>query len=504
MATQVKSSTTPTPVATDVFNTPLLKADAKLAALETKLANAVTKAEREAIQEQIDARRSEVMQEQGFTNVGWSTGGSFIPGAGQGTGFEVLEPTGVPGIFTKSSIGTDTSVDPYGRTAVGNTGNLKTFYDENGNQLSPEEVAATPLGKAYAAKGWDIGYGNGNIGIDTPANDGTGPLGNGGSTTTKSLVSGTGSSTTGTTLKSDAQIAADTATAKATADRQSAYDLLYAEFSKYGLEALVTPLKGLITSGASPSEFTIKLRETPAYQQRFAGNAQRIANGLAAIDEATYIAKEDAYQNLMRNYGLPDTYWKKGPMGTQEGFTKLIANDVSAVELENRLQTAQQRVTKANPEVAYALKAFYPDITNGDILAYALDPKNALDAINRKVTAAEIGGAALAQGLTTSLGGAEGLAAYGITKNQAEQGYQTVAGILPRGSQLADIYGQQPYNQAVAEAEVFGTQGAAEAKRRREKLVSLETAQFGGSSGVGALGRDKAIYGSTSGQTGQF
>jgi len=287
-------------------------------------------------------------------------------------------------------------------------------------------------------------------------------------------------------------------------ERQSAYDLLYSEFAKYGLQSLVDPLKGLIVSGASPAEFSIKLRESPAYQKRFAGNAQRIAKGLTAIDEATYLATEDKYQNLMRNYGLPDTYWKVGEFGTQEGFTNLIANDVSATELENRLITAQQRVVNSNPEVAYALKNFYPDITNGDILAYALDPKNALDTIKRKVTAAEIGGAALSQGLTTSLGGAEGLAAYGITKDQAQQGYQTVAGVLPRGSQLADIYGQQPYTQATAEAEVFGTQGAAEAKKRREKLVSLEQGSFSGSSGVGALGRDKAAYGLTQGQTGLY
>ena len=314
----------------------------------------------------------------------------------------------------------------------------------------------------------------------------------------------TSATATGTGLKTDAQIAAETAAATAKGERQSAYDLLYSEFSKYGLGSLVTPLKGLITSGASPAEFTIKLRESPEYQARFAGNAQRIAKGLTAIDEATYLAKEDAYQNLMRNYGLPESYWKTGDLGTQEGFTKLIANDVSAVELENRLQTAQQRVLQSNPEVAYTLKAFYPDITNGDILAYALDPKNALDTINRKVTAAEIGGAALAQGLSTSLGGAEGLAAYGITKAQAQQGYQNVAGMVPRGSQLADIYGQQPYNQGTAEAEVFGTAGAADAKKRREKLISLESASFGGSSGVGALGRDKNIYGAAFGQTGQY
>jgi hypothetical protein len=317
-------------------------------------------------------------------------------------------------------------------------------------------------------------------------------------------TAGGGTTGSGLTPKTAEELAAAETAAGKVAERQSAYDLLYDEFAKYGLSSLVTPLKGLITSGASPSEFAIKLRETPDYQKRFAGNAQRVANGLAAVDEATYIAKEDAYQNLMRNYGLPDSYWKLGPMGTQEGFTKLIGNDVSAVELENRLQTAQQRVVNANPEVAYALKAFYPEITNGEILAYALDPKNALDAINRKVTAAEIGGAALAQGLSTSLGGAEGLAAYGVTKDEAQKGYQTVAGILPRGSELASIYGQQPYTQQTAEAEVFGTQGAADAKKRREKLVSLETAQFGGSSGVGALGRDKGIYGSTSGQAGGY
>jgi len=369
------------------------------------------------------------------------------------------------------------------------TGKFGDSFNPN-RDLTDAEYKAAVAGKSGAELGAAIN-------AATAAKNQAAGGGTGGS-------SGGGGGATPSGLKSEAQIAADAEAAGRQAERQSAYDLLYSEFAKYGLQSLVDPLKGLIVSGASPAEFTIKLRETPAYQKRFAANAQRIEKGLAAIDEATYLAKEDAYQNLMRNYGLPDTYWKKDAIGTQEGFTKLIANDVSAAELENRLQTAQNRVLNANPEVAYALKNFYPDITNGDILAYSLDPKNALDAINRKVTAAEIGGAALSQGLTTSLGGAEGLAAYGITKSQAEQGYQTVAGVLPRAAQLADIYGQQPYNQQTAEAEVFGTQGSAEAKKKREKLVSLEQASFSGSSGVGALGRDKAIYGGASGQAGLY
>jgi hypothetical protein len=288
------------------------------------------------------------------------------------------------------------------------------------------------------------------------------------------------------------------------ANRQSAYDLLYSEFSKYGLGSLVEGIKGLIQSNISPSEFAIRLQNTDEYKKRFAANQSRIAAGLKALSPAEYIGLEDQYQNVMRNYGLPASYYSKDSMGTQAGFEKFLANDVSASELEDRIATAQQRVLNSNPEVLQALKQFYPDINNADILAYTLDPQNALTNIKRKVTAAEIGGAALAQGLQAQGGTAESLAGLGITKAQAQQGYTDIAGLLPTASKLSDIYGQQPYTQATAEAEVFNTAGAAEAAARRKKLTSLETAQFSGSSGVGALGRDKKAYGLTEGQTGLY
>jgi hypothetical protein len=215
---------------------------------------------------------------------------------------------------------------------------------------------------------------------------------------------------------------------------------------------------------------------------------------LGALSPAEYVALEDQYQNVMRNYGLPATYYTKDAMGTQQGFEKFLAADVSATELEDRIMTAQNRVINANPEISRALKSFYPDITNGDILAYALNPQQGLSDIKRKVTAAEIGGAALAQGLETGMTRAEELAGYGVTKDQAQQGFQTVAGIAPRGGQLASIYGESPYTQATAEAEVFNTAGAAESAAQRKKLTKLEQAQFAGSAGLagGALSRDRA------------
>ena len=317
-------------------------------------------------------------------------------------------------------------------------------------------------------------------------------------TSPTAVTTGTFTATDGKSFTTLAdQLAYQATLDKAKNERQSAYDLLYSEFSKYGLGSLVEPLKGLIQKGVSPSEFTIELRNSPQYQRRFAANAKRVQNGLKALSEAEYIGLEDQYQNIMRNYGLPEQYYARGDLGVQQGFEQFIGNDVSPVELEDRIQTAERRVRYANPEVGIALKTFYPDITNGDVLAYALDPKTALESLKRRITAAEVGSTAVQMGLATNVTDAEYLARYGVTKAQAQQGYQTIANILPRASMLSDIYATQgvnPYTQATAEKEVFGVPGAAEAAAQRKKIVGLEQAAFSGSSGAagGALARERA------------
>lgn len=279
-------------------------------------------------------------------------------------------------------------------------------------------------------------------------------------------------------------------------NRKSAYDLLYQEFSQYGLGSLAEAVKGLITDPTvSSSEFYIRLQQTPEYQQRFSANKDRIAKGLRPLDPATYLRMEDQYQQVMRNYGLPESYWKTGPMGVQEGFTKLLANDVDPTELEDRILNAQNRVLNANPEVINALKNFYPDIKNGDILAYVLDPQNALSNIKKKITASEIGGAAMAAGLQTSVGRAEQLGSYGVTGQQYQQASPFLASAAERGSQLASIYNQGSYGLTQAEQEAFSLGGSTEAIAQRKKLKALEEASFTGSSGTsgGALSRDRAI-----------
>lgn len=296
-------------------------------------------------------------------------------------------------------------------------------------------------------------------------------------------------------LKSDAQIAAEAAAAERQGQRQSAYDLLYSQFAQYGLQSLVEPLKGLIISGSSPAEFTIKLRETDAYKKRFAGNAARVQKGLRALSEDEYIALEDQYQNIMRNYGLPSSYYEKGEMGVQPGFTNLIAGNVSAAELENRVQLATDVLDKGPKAYVDAIKQFYPDISRGDLLAYVLDPEKALTKIQARIGAAKIGGEYLRAGLGTNVERAEFLQREGVTAEAARQGAQAVLDIAPRGAFLGEIYKTGPYGQEQVEEEVYGLAGASEAKKLRNKLTEMERASFSGGAGTaqGALGRDRAL-----------
>ena len=399
---------------------------------------------------------------------------------------------------------------------------LRKFYDASGKELSADQVAKTAQGVGQARAGWDIGFGPGMIapGVDarTLSDDqlrgnvvnnlaasgelkitGYDPV-----TGQNVPVSGTSTSsvnsTTGSTTANNMGV-----NAEVNAMRKSAYDTLYNEFNKYGLASLVESIKGLITdANTSPSELSIALQNTKEYQQRFSANQDRIKAGLAALTPAEYIGLEDQYQNIMRNYGLPASYYSKDTLGTQTGFNKLIANDVSATELEDRITTAQQRVVNADPNVLKTLKSFYPDITNGDILAYTLDPKNAIDMIKRKVTAAEIGSTQYGAGLNTNEAAAMALTKAGVTQGQYAQAAPFISQASERGTQLADIYGQTPYDQSAAEAEALNLAGGAQAAAKRKKLTGLETAAFSGSSGVGALGRDKSLYGAMQGQAGLY
>ena len=300
-----------------------------------------------------------------------------------------------------------------------------------------------------------------------------------------------------------AEVARQQAAAEVEARRragQSAYDLLLSEFTQYGLASLVEPLKALIQSGPSSSELTLALRATDAYKKRFAANPERIKKGYAALNEASYLALEDGYQDVMRNYGLPASYYAKDSMGRQAGFEILIGGNVKVPELEERIILGKNELLEAPAQTKQAFAQFFPDITEGDILGYVLNPEKGLSEIKRKVSAAQIGGAFLGTKttsgatLTTSLGRAEELARAGVTGTTAKQVATAIGGGLERGRQLTSFYQQPDYTQAMAEEELFNLPGQTEAKEKRKKVIGLEGAEFGKRTGLtsGALSQNRA------------
>ena len=375
-----------------------------------------------------------------------------------------------------------------------------------GNYVSDEQKVQTePVAASIDASG-DVSYGQYKPKTETDNMQAMGRLGQAdysvgapGSTYASGLAAAETELTKNKTayeakMAQDTQ-AATTAAAKtkeaadlvaANAKKVSAYDKLSKRLADKGLSSLFQSVKDLIQEDLPEAEFTIRLRETPAYQTRFSANKGRITKGLKPLTEGAYLELEDAYQDTMSRYGLPESYYSRGDLGVQAGFEKLIAGGVSSLELEDRIQTAKDRVLNADANISEALKKFYPDISDGDVLAYVLDPKNAIDNIKRRVQAAEIGGAAAMAGggLKTNVNDAEYLARFGVTKESARTGYQQIAGGLERGSQLSGIYNQTPYTQATAETDVFGLGGAAEARRKRQKITGLEQATFGGQSGL--------------------
>ena len=143
-------------------------------------------------------------------------------------------------------------------------------------------------------------------------------------------------------------------------------------------------------------------------------------------------------------------------------------------------------------------------LNQSDIIGAVLDPAEGLPALQRKVQIAEIGGAALAQGLKTvdAAGkltsidikmGQEALANLGVTKEQARAGFQQVAEVTPRAEFLSSISTGEDYKQLQAEQEAF--QGLASAKRARLSLTEQEKARFGGASGMSKASLSQATKG---------
>jgi hypothetical protein len=258
--------------------------------------------------------------------------------------------------------------------------------------------------------------------------------------------------------------------------------------SSYGIGDLAESITNAVTKGYTTDTIELIMQDpnstdplAVAFQTRFPANKQRLAAGKPVLSASEYLRAERSYTEVLKSYGVAN-------VATPAKLSQFISNDISATEVADRVGLAINRVQNADADTKKALAEYYPMLNQSDIVGALLDPADALPALKRKIQIAEIGGAALAQGIKTQQGktdikmGAAALADLGVTQDQARAGFQTVAEVSPRGEFLSQISPGEDYTQLQAEQEAF--QGLASAKRARLSLTEQERARFGGSSGT--------------------
>jgi hypothetical protein len=217
-------------------------------------------------------------------------------------------------------------------------------------------------------------------------------------------------------------------------------------------------------------------RYNAPYLERFAGNAELIKKGLPTLSDESYLKVEKQYENIFKSYDV-------GSLANRKTYATLIGNSMDAVDVTSRLKIGYERL-KADKNIETAFRQFYPSLSDGDIVAAMLNPKEMLPALERKAAAAEIGGSYLAQGLKTSQASAESLAAFGIDKAGAQAGVRYIAQALPRGQFLSEISKETGVNYTQQTAEDITFKKSVKAQKEEELLKAKELGRFSGEAGT--------------------
>jgi hypothetical protein len=232
-----------------------------------------------------------------------------------------------------------------------------------------------------------------------------------------------------------------------------------------------------------------ELRKTQPYQDRFKGNAARLAAGKPVLSESEYLYNEKMYEETMKAY-------QAGGLATRENFASFISNDVSPVELQKRFTNAYTRVTNAvnsnDKPLVDELRKLYPGITDNEIANSLLLGKEGSDYLKNKIDIAEVKAAETQTGIKSELG-AEFLTSQGIDRSKAVAGLSRVAQQKTGIEQASRMFGETSTQDLQKELEQENLLG--QTSKRTKRLASQARAEFGGSSGIktGSLGRKAQV-----------
>jgi len=213
------------------------------------------------------------------------------------------------------------------------------------------------------------------------------------------------------------------------------------------------------------------VRASDLYDKYLPGNRQ---NGRILNPEKTYFAKIASFQQTIARRGLnPDIF--------SNLYGNLIGGEVSPVEFEQRVDLAYNQLLDNLPAVRqYYANVVDPELaglTDEAILAAFLSPDVSTDILTRKVSLAQIGGAAAQRGYQLGLNRAGRLLAAGLTGDEALSFYSQAARQVPVIGRLVERFNEHvPFG--ITQYENAAIMGNPNALRRIEQALARETATF--------------------------
>jgi hypothetical protein len=246
---------------------------------------------------------------------------------------------------------------------------------------------------------------------------------------------------------------------------------LRALLAQWGLESLDGDVSQMLLNGDSADVIPLKIRDTEAYKKRFAGNLERIRNGLPALSEGEYLSTETALKDVVRRYVGAGTY------DTRENLQKWIASDVAPQELNERM-TGYRDNFMVQPDWvkdAWAARGYTP----ADAIKAVIDPTVTETTLRRQLGSYSLGSEALQaykDPNALDMNRLGRLADAGVTSEQARKGYGQVAAREQREGMLASFGGETLTRTEQEDAALLGDE-AVDLKRRR--VLDLEQARFG-------------------------
>ncbi len=234
------------------------------------------------------------------------------------------------------------------------------------------------------------------------------------------------------------------------------------------------------------------MTEQPAFNKRFPAYKILAQRG-EAMSPAEMVAYEQSAKQIFHAAGLPQGFYD-----TPDDLAKFMVNNVSASELQSRVQLAQSASLTAPADVKAQLKTLY-GIDTGGLTAYFLNPTKAEPILQQQFTAAQIG----AEGVRTGVGQitaaeATHLAQTGVTDAQAQSTFTKLGS--EQGLFQQQVQGEGTIGLGTQLAAAFDNSAAAQLRilrRQQSRLADFQgnSGETLGSGGVGGLGKTDSSFG---------